>query len=492
MKPASRISISLLFLSVILLPAGLQAYSPDSTLHTFAPVYEYRSSPAVEYSSLHIAGPIIKYESKADEYEYALRPLFYRSVAPDRNASLTDFIFPLFQYERDEDIRSYSLLRLINYETGREEDKQGRDFMLFPLVFYRKEAEQPTSFAFFPVYGHVYNRFGRDEIKYTLWPLYIKTQKRHTQVRNYLWPFFATISGEDPAEKGFKFWPLFGKSEYPGVYRKFFLLWPFWFNYDERLNTPNPVAKRYFFPFYLYRESPGLSQRTFLWPFFSYRDDRRKGYKEWNYPWPLFQRATGEFKHGWKFLPFASDMTRNDIRTRWYLWPLFKHEKHLYEDFERRKFKFLFFVYRDLKETYKEPEEVRYRRTLFWPLFGYEKKKGVSHFYTLALLEPLAPDSEGIRRNWSPLWRIYQKKWDANGNSVTSFLWNLYWRESREDASAWELFPLFSWRQEKEKTCWSFLKGLIGYERDEMGSRFKLLYIPWGIPFGQAKEQVAN
>ncbi len=487
-------SLAVFVLICLYFPSDLSAFSNrEATQHTLGPVYDYRASYRVDYSSLHVAGPLFKYERKRDESDLALRPLFYRSVATDRDAGLTDLVFPVFQYKRDENIRSYSLLRLINFEAGRHQAAENREFTFFPLVLYRQRDDQPTTRALFPFWGHIYHRFGRDEIRFTLWPLHIDTRRGQTRVSNYLWPFFATVSGESPDESGIKVWPLFGRSEFPGVYRKFFLLWPFWFDYDERLNTDAPVSKRYLFPFYLYRESADSSRRTVLWPFFSYLDDRVKGYTEWNFPWPLWQRASGGFKHGWKFLPFASDMTRNDIRSRWYVWPLLKHEHHVYEDLTRRKIKFLFFVYRDLQEEYTEPERERYRRIFGWPLFGYEKnRRGVAHFYTLALIEPLAPDSDGVKRNWSPLWRLYQRKWDGHGNSTSSFLWNLYWSETRRDAAVRELFPLFYWRREPGYRGWTILKGLVGYEEGEQGRRLKLLYLPVKLSYPAGEEPRAD
>ena len=84
-------------LLVLILPSVSMASIDDSTQHTSAPLYDYRFSPAVDYSSLHILRPIVKYESKADEYDVALRPLFYHSAATERDASLTDVLFPVFQ-----------------------------------------------------------------------------------------------------------------------------------------------------------------------------------------------------------------------------------------------------------------------------------------------------------------------------------------------------------------------------------------------------------
>ncbi|PLX79122.1 MAG: hypothetical protein C0615_02855 [Desulfuromonas sp.] len=480
--------ILLILLLVVAIPRISFAASNDndSSVHTLWPAYDYRSSAAVDYSSLHLAGPLLKYESKGDETDYALRPLLYRSRAVERQASLTEILFPLLQVKRSENRRFFSVFGFADFESHPDSDGGDVDFSIYPLAFYRKAKNRPTSLAIFPFGGKVYDRLGRDELTYALWPLYISTTKKHTHVKNYLWPFFATIRGDSPEERGHKIWPLYGTAKYPGVYRKFFLLWPFWFSYDERMNSDDPVTKRYFFPFYLYRESPNKSQRSVLWPFFSYLDDRVKMYTEWNYPWPFWQKARGEFKHGWKFLPFLSDMTTNGNRTRWFLWPLFKYENQDYETVARNRFRILFFLYRDLKESYIEEEKERYRRVLCWPLFGFEREKGVSHFYALSVLKPIMPDSEGIERSWSPLWRVYQRKWDTQGNRVTSVLWNLYWSEFRKDASMGELFPLFSWRKDKQEKSWSILKGLFGYEDDGTQRRLKVFFMP--IPLGASAD----
>ena len=45
----------------------------------------------------------------------------------------------------------------------------------------------------------LYERFWRDEYHYVLFPLYGKTVKKGTTTRNYLYPFFSTISGEKEA-----------------------------------------------------------------------------------------------------------------------------------------------------------------------------------------------------------------------------------------------------------------------------------------------------
>lgn len=469
---------------------AIAAEDKNPLLVTFAPLFDYRSDLAVDYESLNVFGPIVKRERKGSELDQALRPLFYLSTDEEREAAQLDILFPVFTYKHDKEITKYRFLFLLNYHSNRSGSYDYNDFSLFPFLYYRNKVNEPLEHSIFPVTGHFYNKFGRDEIDYTLFPLYSHTKRKGTYVDNYLWPFFARISGSSPDESGLKVWPLFGFSEKPGVYRKSMALWPFWMSEDLQQNSDNPISIRYSFPFYLSSESPAASQRTMLWPFFSYRDDRQKGYREWNFPWPLFAYAEGEYRHGYKALPLASDMTIAQKRTQNYLWPILRFEDQQFGTLAQHRTRILFLLYTDLYEKEKDADKYRRRRTLMWPLFGYRQEKGVSHFYSLALLEPLFQQSDGLTRNWSPLWRVYQHKWDSKGNSVTSVLWNLFWHERSAKGVAWELFPVFSYRHQTDSAReWSVLKGLVSVRNSDQTNKLHLLYLPWGMTLGSAQIQ---
>ena len=106
----------------------------------------------------------------------------------------------------------------------------------------------------------------------------------------------------------------------------------------------------------------------------------------------------------------------------------------------------------------------------------------MSHLHILSLLEPFFPGNESIERLWAPLWRIYQQKWDQQGNHVISLFWNLYWRERQGEKVAWELFPVIQYRKESaHETDVRFLKGLIRYRSDDNGRQLNLFYLPWGL-----------
>ncbi|MDO3379655.1 hypothetical protein [Geoalkalibacter halelectricus] len=458
----------------------------EDRIFTLWPLIDYRSSPQVDYRSLRLLGPFFKHERKGSETEFGLRPLFFRAQDREDDLRYSEYLYPVASSRHEDGRRYRQVLRLYQSDFDRRDENHEDSFTLFPFLFYGEDREQGEYFAFFPLGGKMYGRFWRDEIRFTLFPLYGYTRRGDTEITNIVWPVYARIEGEN--EAGVKFWPLYGHSEKEGVYRKRFVLWPFYFNEHLGLDRDNPRHRRGVFPFYLAEDSPTRSQRTWLWPFFSHIVDHERDYEEWNLPWPLVRHAEGSYRESRKFLPFYSNERTGAMERRWVGWPIYLHSRLTTEELVRERSRVLFFLYSNLEERLlleDDQEYVRLKRVALWPLFNYERRRGVSHFSTLALLEPFFPDSGGIRRNWSPLYSLYQSKWDTHGNHISSFLWNLYWKERRGEDLAYELFPLIRYEGEggamKE---FKLLKGLVHVVRDENGGRFSLFYLPWGFSWG--------
>ena len=252
-------------LLLALVCSATSALASDATVSTFWPFFDYRASESADYSSLHMLGPFVKYETKGTETEYALRPLFYRAV-DEEGSSSTDVLYPVLRHKnRGDGTSSVRVLGLLSYDFGENEDDRHGDgndnpefeafsskrYYLFPFLFYGEE-EQGRYFAFFPFFGTLYNWFKRDRISFTLFPIYSQTERKGTQVDNVLWPFFAKISGEN--ESGYKFWPIYGASRKEGVYRKRFFLWPIFFSESLKLDSDNPKELRAAWPFYVSKE----------------------------------------------------------------------------------------------------------------------------------------------------------------------------------------------------------------------------------------------
>ncbi len=455
----------------------------EGDIWTLWPLLDYRRSAPQEYASLSLLGPLITYERSGDDRQYGVRPIFFHRYQGATRHS--DYLYPVASGVAEEDHHFFQVLRLLQYDFGaRSED----ELMFFPFLFYGETETRGDYFALFPFGGRLYERFGRDEMSFALFPLYGRTVAGGRTTTNILWPIFARIQGED--ESGIKVWPLFGASEKDGVYRRRMFLWPIFFRYDQHLDTPNPERIRTVFPLYVGEDSPRRSRYTVLWPFFSYEENRAADYEEWNFPWPLLRVARGGGRDGLRLLPLYADERRGDFRSRWFLWPVYRVEELQTEMLHRRRDRVLFFLYSDLRESWEGAATPAKRRVALWPLFTYEKVQGISRFHTLSLFEPFFPENESIQRSWSPLWRLYQRHWDGEGNEISSLLWNLYWKERRGEDLALEVFPLVRYTRAGESTDLRLLKGLFRYRRGADGGKVNLLWLPWGFNWGGGSEIV--
>jgi hypothetical protein len=479
------------FISLVVMAAPLWASdgverSDPGTIFTFWPLVDYRSSPGDGYSNLSLLGPLFKYQHRKDDRDLAVRPLFYSSAnAKDRGAS-TDYLYPLASTETSPETSRVQVLQLYQKNSFRrdEEGREERGTMLFPFYISGKSEKYGPYTSVFPLYGDIYERFWRDEYHYVLFPLYGRTVKNGTTNRNYLYPFFATTEGEK--ESGFQFWPLYGSAAKEGVYRKRFALWPFYLSEKSGLDTDNPTSRLYLLPLYASTDSPKVTARYYPWPFIGYKSELDGHQEERDYLWPFIRTIRGEKRTLDSFLPFYSLDERKESRKRWIMWPLLKHEEIATDVFRQDLDRVLYFLYSDRLESWPKDGAER-RRTAFWPLFVYRRDtRGVRSFSFPAPVEPVL-DREGIERSWAPFWRIYQQKWDDRGDSAVSFLWNLYGHELRGDDSAYELFPLISYRSVQKSVDVSLLKGLFRYRSGRGGKSLNFLWLPFGAQWGKAE-----
>lgn len=450
----------------------------NGTIFTFWPLVDYRKSPETGFSNLSILGPLIKIQQQDTVRTTAVRPFVYRTVDESDQSAATSYLYPLASSRQAPDVSTFQALKLFQVNTFRkdEPDKAKSDSMLFPFYIRGKSDTYGQYTSVFPVYGTLYERLWRDEIHYTLFPLYSRTVKKGTTTRNYLYPFFSTTEGEH--ESGGQFWPLYGRAEKEGSYKRSFVLWPFYIHEHTGLDTDNPTERLTVFPLYSKTESPRVSSRTYLWPFIGWTSDRGAKQEERRYFWPLVTTETGDKRQVKRYLPIFSEEQSGETIKRWYLWPFYRHDEINSDTYGRERDRVLFFLYSDSLERWPADGAER-RRMALWPLFLFNSDtRGVKQFSFPAPVEPLLAQ-DGIEQSWAPLWRVYIQRWNDAGDSTVSFLWNLYWHERRGDDLAYELFPLVMYRSQGGHSDVSVLKGLV---RLRTGKEMKTLNLFW-LPF---------
>ncbi len=450
---------------------------------TLWPLIDYRESPQEGFSNLGILGPLFKMQTQRDEQLLAFRPLFYRTSRETQQSAFTDYLYPLASKDSTPEASRLQVLQLFQINSFRKDEPEVKeqDSMFFPFFIKGMSKKYGAYTSIFPLYGNIYERFWRDEYHFFLFPLYGSTVKKGTTSRNYLYPFINTIEGE--RESGFHFWPLYGQSTKEGVYRKRFVLWPFFLTSQTGLDTENPTEKLLLFPLYASTDSRDITARSYLWPFFGYSEDRSRKETERDYVWPFCWTVRGEERRVDSFLPFYYNEERKESSRNWYLWPLYRRDSLTSDAFERERERLFYFLYIDSRERWPKDGTER-RRTTLWPLFVYNRDtRGVKTISFPAPLEPIL-DRDGIEHIWAPLWRIYQQRWTDNGDSMASFLWNLYWHETRGNSLAYELYPLIGYRGETGGADMSILKGLVRYRSDGNRKKLHLLWLPFGFGWG--------
>ena len=398
-----------------------------------------------------MAGPIFYREQRGEISQGAFPPLMSWNHDAGIDSTEFDILYPILTYDRYGAEYRFQIFQLFNFAGGKVENETNKHrFSLFPIYLQQRSEDGPENYtSLLPIYGHLKNRFFRDEVFYVLMPLYVQSKKRDLVTDNFLFPFFHWRRGD--GLKGWQFFPLIGHEHkvptvrtntwddlipVPGHDRKFFL-WPFFLDQHAGLGSTNEDHTQAFIPFYSFTRSP-LRDATSVPAFlgFSVTHDREKKYDEIGAPWPFLVFRHGEKTSIRRVWPFYSRATNEFLESVWYLWPLYKYNRVHSDPLDRDRMRILLYLYSDTAERNTEAGTVLRRRE-FWPLFTHRHDhNGNERLQILALLEPIIPNSKSIERNWSPVWSLWRdEKNAATGARSQSLLWNLYRRETEPGTS---------------------------------------------------------
>lgn len=277
-------------------------------------------------------GPLIASEKGPSGNSFTIRPLLF-SYSPE-NGGEYDFFYPL---GKSTPTKSYfSPL----YMWKKSEDAEDWNVI---LAFWGHSKGRGYG-GLFPFFGTMYNRFGRDELGFALWPLYSYTVSEGARKDNFFYPVFTLYSG---AEEGFGAWPLYGQRSRPGVRRSTYAFWPIFLREDRNLDTDDPMRTFQIMPLYAQSVSNSRAGYNALWPFFSYfRDTDRE---RWFFPWPVLAYSRGKETKGFRFLPFIDEEIRGQDRELKMLWPLYS-ESEWYVGGQRYLYRRVGFVNRQVEE----------------------------------------------------------------------------------------------------------------------------------------------
>ncbi len=455
--------LGFLFLGVLCFSAPSRA---QEVRWNFWPFFFYSAQEGER--RLEILGPLIAREVSPQEKSFSFRP-FYTRVERVEEEDIY-FLSPLGHYHREAAYRRLRLVPLFTYDWMAGEKEPGRHHTVFPF-FWGETEDGRKYWGIFPLYGLLRERFGADEIRFFLWPLYASSRRGANRSTHILWPIFNYRRGPDIA--GFKVWPIMGFRERPGKFRRAFFLWPFLIWEDRYSEDGPPETKRIFFPFWIKEEARDYRKRIYLWPFFQHLETRDGRFYQWDAPWPFVQIQQGEDRQGFRLWPLYGYRRSPDQESRFLLWPLFQHwhfQRHAEEQYEAR----IFLLWR-FREVHREGRVVE-KMVRIWPvLFRYERADGLTVFYFPALF-PFY--DEGMERNYGPLLRLLEYYRWPDGRCRLRLLWGLFRQECSPKKTLQEWAFILRWEKDPQGFEVSFFHGFLAFGKKEGRIRLKILWLP--------------
>ncbi|MDX2110517.1 MAG: hypothetical protein SFY80_09790 [Verrucomicrobiota bacterium] len=428
------------------------------------------------------AGPIFSVKQYPGLKVTAVRPVYARFDDSTLGEERDHLFYPFFNHKQRGPNSNWDLLGLMYGERMEQADgSMLKRFELWPIFWSYDTGKAESSYwAFMPFYGELKHRLFADNIKFAMFPFYLRVQTRDEVNTSMPWPFIQILSG--PQSRGLSIWPFFGHTERTNKYDHFYALWPLIYDKKDDLDQPVPSRRFGVLPFYTRETGAGLKSETYVWPFFGYTEESapRKTYDETRYFWPFFVQGRGEEKSINRWMPFYTHETAKDYTKTWYLWPLLKQTAWESDGLQVKRDQFLYFLWWDERQTaLRGNSDFFARKTHLWPLFSYwNNGAGTRQFQTLSPLEVFYPHNEVIREKYSPLFALY--RYDHRPQSTThSVLWDMISVENSGSEGVFQIGPLFELNRNGDHAYAELLKGFIGYGVEDGTRKLKFLWTEW-------------
>ncbi len=438
-------------------------------------------------------GPLLFQKTNPDGTRAeGFRPFFLRTQVGEQKTS--HLFYPFFTWQTERDRRYFSFFEIVNFsrenDAGRQTTK-GLD--VWPFYFSRDTSDPADSYrALFPLAGTIKHRFGKDRIRFTLFPLYANVEKGGMHTVHAPWPLLRFIDGN--GHHGFEFWPLFGRRGRAGDYDSQFYLWPLIYRSAKNLSEPQPTVSAGFLPFYTRDTGPGLISETYAWPFFGYthrtEPDR---YDEQRYLWPLLVQAQGDQRSVNRWAPFYTHSVTKGYDKTWVAWPLFRHAEWQDAGIIQEKNQFFFFLYWSLTQrSTTNPAAAPAHKTHVWPLLSsWDNGAGRRQLQVLSPFEVFFPTNEPVRQLYSPLFALYRYDQKSPDDTRHSVLFNLLtWKKSPRERE-FHLGPLVHTRTTPQQARVDLGLGLVSWSRPPGTARWKLSLFDFRPKAGNGNQTIA-
>ncbi len=430
---------------------------------------------------VQVLGPIFEEETVGPVRWEAFRPLAVKFYNEDTGTESAYLLPPFLSWHNSEDKTRWSIMFVISgtEERDAEGEIEETTFSIFPFVFRDRNAQnaEDNTFAVFPLYGTINNSLLLGSFSFVAFPAYLNMHRPEAERYGAPWPLIQWQEG--PEAGGFALWPLGGHFYQKDKYDHQFAFWPFIYRDIDQMDQPQPRIRQGFLPLYAIERSATVEDVSIIWPFFGWREEFDSGYYEQRLLWPLWVQGEGPNQTFERWLPFYSEEITPERDDRWYAWPFF-HQTQARDDayrFERTQV--LYIMYWE-KEVYslENPEAVPSTLLHMWPFYSeYSNGKGLTQAQFPSPLAVFFPNSEVVKKLYSPLFTFYRMQRDeVTGVTEQGYFWDFIHETKTEDSTRFTLGPIIEHDVAPGRAKFSLLDGLFGVERNAGVTTFSLLW----------------
>jgi hypothetical protein len=322
-----------------------------------------------------------------DEYHFALFPVYGRTV--NKGTTNYNILWPFLSFTRGDREAGFRIWPL--YGQAAKEGNYSSRFILWPLYSQEEhgiDTSNPSSrLSIFPLYASFDSPYITSRT--WLWPFfgYSFDNRNQQEERDYLWPFWLTVSGSERTV--ISFLPFYSR-ERTNDSTKNWYLWPLYRN--DTMHSPSYRQERDKVLFFIFTDrierwaQDGKERRrTALWPLFLYRSSP-EGEKNLTMPALI-----------------ESILDKEGIENLWApLWRVYSHQWNDRGDSSLSLFWNLY--WHDRREN-----------SLGWELFPFVRNRSSSSFFEVQILKGLINYCEsGNRRGLSLFWLPFDYDWQSD------------------------------------------------------------------------------
>ena len=420
-------------------------------------------------------GPLVEVSGQGDRPAMtAVRPFFTDEVDARTGREVIDILWPVAEIRHWKNETDWRFLTAFYFGPKPTDPPDAYHLWVLPVLALGRNNAGEDYGAVFPIGGRIDNWFGRDKVEFVLFPLYWHSELNDLRTDHWLWPFISRTTGDDLYR--FRVFPFYGRSEKKGEGESKYILWPFWTS--TRLDRPGMRGSGFMlFPLYGHAKTEVEETWMFVPPFFRHTVGKKGTHNI--YLWPFIQTATSKKEDKVYVWPLYGRRTRPDENRQFWLWPFIWKRHEIVPPADINRFRVFPFFYSEYERPIKHPDKVVDRYVSVWPLMSYKRTRDDGKRVRVVDLWPFR-DTAPIERNLSPLWTLYRYERTPRGRE-NELLWGVArWGSLTNGTASGSLFPIASWSHDRKYDThreWDFLKGMLGYERNETGKTWQVLYL---------------